>query len=458
MTSQYRLKLVAVFGVLICTSPAIAAAGAFQSLSFNDAVAKASKEKKFIFIDFYTTWCAPCKMMDRDTFPAANVQKWLSEKSIALKIDAEREFALADKYRVDSYPTLLFLNPDGTEFDRIAGYVTPDDFMKFARGVEKGETSVDRMRKEMGSQINNPLMRMQLASALAGRGDYAEALTEYLWCFDNGIKNDRDFADIRNSYLIMELMNLAQFHAPTIKALADRAGAAESRLRSGHGTNADVDDLVLLNRLIDAPSRTMGTYDALVKSGADASIVKAFEPHLFDMRIASKRYGNIVAAEDIEKDIAKRLKDLSGKSSALTAIFSSDDSQRMAVRKAEAFERLMGYYQAYVGLSDHARASELADKILKVDNNPNTLNGLAWSAYLSGKATQVNVDQAEEALKPSNGASIDVLDTLVRVLDQMGRTDEAIARCKMALTNTEIEMEKRILRACLNDFGASDAS
>lgn len=452
------LALTMLVAVLAIAAQAQAGGSAFQSLSFNDAVAKATKEKKFIFIDFFTTWCAPCKMMDQGTFPDPKVQKWLTEKAIAVKYDAEREIALADRFRIESYPTLLFLKSDGSEFDRIGGYVTPEDFMEFAHGVEKGETSVDRMRKEMGSNANDPLVRMQFASALSGRGDYAEALKEFLWCFDNGVKNDREFAGIRNSYLLMELMNLSRAYEPTLKALADRAGAAESRLRTAKGTESDVDDLVLLNQLLDEPARTMGAYDVLVKQDPNADIVKAFEPHLFNMRIASGRYADIVASKETDKDIALRLKHLSGKSSALTAIFNSDDSQQMAMRKAEAFERLMGYYQAFVGVSDSARASDLAAKVLEIDRNPDILNGLAWSAYLSGKATQVHVDQAEEALKPSNGASIDVLDTLVRVLDQMGRTDEAIKRCNEAIANTENEREKHILRACLKDFGVSDVS
>ncbi len=447
--------VMALLGVLTVAAQTHAGGNAFQSLSFNDAVAKAVKEKKFIFIDFYTTWCAPCKMMDQSTFPDAKVQKWLSEKAVALKVDAERKIALADKYRIDSYPTLLFLNSDGSEFDRISGYVTPDEFMTFARGVERGETSIERMRKEMGSRADDPMVRMQFASALAGRGEFAEALKEFLWCFDHGVENSADFTGIRNSYLLMELMNLSRVHPPAIKALADRAGAAESRLRTGDGTQEDVDDLVILNQLVDKPTRSMAVYDALVKKDPDAKILQAFDPHLFNMRIASRRYDDIIGSKDVERDIDQRLKELAGKSSALTAIFTSDDAQRAAVRRAEAFERLMGYYQAFVGAEESVRASQLAERILNVDDNPNTLNGLAWSAYLSGKATQVHVDQAEKALKPSNGASIDVLDTLVRVLDQMGRTDEAIRWCKTALGKTDDEMEKRILQACLKDFGAS---
>ena len=34
----------------------------FKSLTMKEAQAVAEKEKKMIFIDFYTTWCGPCKM------------------------------------------------------------------------------------------------------------------------------------------------------------------------------------------------------------------------------------------------------------------------------------------------------------------------------------------------------------------------------------------------------------
>ncbi|NOX57907.1 MAG: thioredoxin family protein, partial [Planctomycetes bacterium] len=141
-------KFLPVF-VLLFVAVEAKADGAFQSLSFADAVAKAKKENKFVFVDFFTTWCGPCKMMDRQTFPDAKVSTWLKKKAIAVKYDAEREVALAERFNVQFYPTLIFLKPDGTEFDRISGFVPPDEFMKVARGLEKGESSLDRMRKEV---------------------------------------------------------------------------------------------------------------------------------------------------------------------------------------------------------------------------------------------------------------------------------------------------------------------
>ena len=71
---------------------------------------------KVILIDFVTTWCAPCKKMDKTTWKDKKVRAWLGEKTVALKIDAEKEKKLAKDYRVEMYPTIVLLKADGFGF------------------------------------------------------------------------------------------------------------------------------------------------------------------------------------------------------------------------------------------------------------------------------------------------------------------------------------------------------
>ena len=40
----------------------------FKELTMREALALAKKEKKMVFVDFYTTWCGPCKMMTSEVF------------------------------------------------------------------------------------------------------------------------------------------------------------------------------------------------------------------------------------------------------------------------------------------------------------------------------------------------------------------------------------------------------
>ncbi|MFS4455689.1 thioredoxin family protein [Maribacter sp. 2304DJ31-5] len=91
--------------------------------SFGEALTKAEQENKLVFVDFYTVWCGPCKMMDKDIFPLPEVGAYFNEKFVAIKIDAEKGegIALAEEYKVPGYPTMVYLNPDRTEKGRLVG-------------------------------------------------------------------------------------------------------------------------------------------------------------------------------------------------------------------------------------------------------------------------------------------------------------------------------------------------
>src|SRR4030042_1326805 len=49
----------------------------FYKLTFEEAQIKANAETKVVLIDFYTTWCVPCKHLDKVTWPHKDVLKWL---------------------------------------------------------------------------------------------------------------------------------------------------------------------------------------------------------------------------------------------------------------------------------------------------------------------------------------------------------------------------------------------
>ncbi len=101
----------------------------FQNLSFEAACKKAKAENKAVFLDFYTVWCGPCKQLDKTTFKDKKVQAWLAEKTIAIKVDAEKHKDIAKRYHVSAYPTLLFVKADGTEIGRNTGYASAERFL-----------------------------------------------------------------------------------------------------------------------------------------------------------------------------------------------------------------------------------------------------------------------------------------------------------------------------------------
>jgi thiol-disulfide isomerase/thioredoxin len=100
-------------------------------------------------IDFYTDWCGFCKQLDRTTWQDAKVLNWLSEKTVPIKINAEMEREISKKYRIESYPTILFLKPDGNEIDRLGGYKNALDFMQEANAAISGKDSAARAKEAL---------------------------------------------------------------------------------------------------------------------------------------------------------------------------------------------------------------------------------------------------------------------------------------------------------------------
>ncbi len=81
----------------------------------SEAIDRAASEDKLVFIDFYTTWCLPCKLMDEDVFTDPAFGRYMNERFVSLKVDAERGNGvnLAALYEVQAYPTLLFVDTRG---------------------------------------------------------------------------------------------------------------------------------------------------------------------------------------------------------------------------------------------------------------------------------------------------------------------------------------------------------
>ena len=86
-------------------------------MTMNEALEAQKKDPKPIFMDVYTNWCGPCKMME----PLVKQLAEDMEGEIAVaKIDIESSQQTTAEYHVTSIPTMIVFK-DGSEVDRIVG-------------------------------------------------------------------------------------------------------------------------------------------------------------------------------------------------------------------------------------------------------------------------------------------------------------------------------------------------
>jgi thiol-disulfide isomerase/thioredoxin len=89
---------------------------------FSEAEALARTEGKPLFVDFETTWCGPCKIMDEWVYTADQVVD-ASQGVVAVKVDGDDFPDLKNRFEVVGFPTMILLGPDGAELRRTSGYV-----------------------------------------------------------------------------------------------------------------------------------------------------------------------------------------------------------------------------------------------------------------------------------------------------------------------------------------------
>jgi thioredoxin-related protein len=110
------------------------------AINWHNDMAKAQVEArqsgKPVMADFYTDWCGWCKKLDRDTYSDKDVSA-LADQFISVKIDGDRNRPLASKFGVRGYPTIIFLNFEGSIDDVVSGYLPPREFLKVMTAVLK---------------------------------------------------------------------------------------------------------------------------------------------------------------------------------------------------------------------------------------------------------------------------------------------------------------------------------
>ena len=114
---------------------------------FDNGFLDAQKGRKKLMLDVYTDWCGWCKKLDRDVYGDEQVSRYLNEKYVVVKLNAEdtsivsykdkkySKIALARSFGVSGYPTIIFFDSNGDAINSLGGYVAADKFLQIVKYI-----------------------------------------------------------------------------------------------------------------------------------------------------------------------------------------------------------------------------------------------------------------------------------------------------------------------------------
>jgi thioredoxin-related protein len=377
---------------------------------WNAVLERAKSSGKNIFVDVYTTWCGPCKMMDRNVYLDKDLGIYMDSNFVSIKIQMDvtskdNDFIkswrndadnIVKSAKVNAYPTLLFYSPQGDLIYKIVGYRNTKALLssvKFAISPEQRNYREDMLFYQDGRRDYSKLPRL--------------------------IKATREFAEDR---ILAHQMALEYK-----KGYLDKLPSDELFLRENLEFIRDNGGFILVNtddRIFKAAYNDPLHLDTILGKGTSEKYLEM----IFGRVIREDLYKDekpITTSPDWMK-IKKQLKTKYPKASA----------NELILKEQILFYRNIGNWDLYTRLK-----SESLTKYPPKKESMNVFfayNSAAWDAFLNCD----DKDALERALQWSK-KSIDIagkdeivvqyIDTKANLLYKIGRVKEAIATEKNAI-------------------------
>ena len=209
-------------------------------------------------------------------------------------------------------------------------------------------------------EITEGLVQQRFAKGqeFARDGYGAQALKEYLWCFDEGMVAVPRYNGVRTSFLLDSIKRLANDYEPAQQAMLTHCAEAEKRLLAGDAT-AGLEFAAWCDALNDE-RRMMKTFDQLPP---DDPRRRGFGMKAFRAFLSKRRYVDALSALPFDTMIRMAEAKLSMMASSPHA---SDESRDAAINE------VLDYIEALAGAKQTAEADEMIAKLKAFDPSGTT--------------------------------------------------------------------------------------
>nr|WP_299422012.1 thioredoxin domain-containing protein [uncultured Emticicia sp.] len=404
----------------------------FKEGSWSEILNEAKKQNKLVFVDIYTTWCGPCKMMSTKIFTVNIVGEKYNESFVNYKIDAEKGegIELAKMYAITAYPTYLFVNGNGELVYRTMGAMPAEKLLIEAEKAllaGKTHTSLDVLEKEfkIGKRDPDFLYKYMKRKSLMG-GENVVLLDEYLKAIPaSQFKTEK--------VLILIAENIGTIESKAFLILRDALdrylnmtvsqqknvlnGLSKAKLNTFKKA-VDTRDKALLERLIDAVRAT-----SYSEAGFEAE-EKQFRIEYAKITRDCDNFKNI-AIKETTKLMAKTLEDLVVETQLKIMNFKEDAKEKNLDESTPQFKMILDDLTNNAQKLTSFQLNEFAwGYVQLIKNEQDLAEAIKWS------------ERAIELLEsPTN------LDTYAILLSKLGRKKEAIKAEKKAIKLAKKEGE-----------------
>lgn len=419
----------------------------FKEGSWSEILNEAKKQNKLIFIDIYTTWCGPCKMMSAKVFTVNIIGEKFNESFVNFKIDAEKGegIELAKKYAIAAYPTYLFVNGNGDLVYRAMGAMPAEKFIVEAdKALLAGKTfkSSDELEKEFKAGKRDPEFLYEYMKRISlNGGENVALLDEYLKAIPaSQYKTEKVLAliaenigTIESKAFIILRDALDRYLNMTVSQQKYVLNGLSKAKRNTFKKAVDSRDKALLERLIDSVRAT--SYSEV---GFEAE-EKQFRLEYAKITRDGENFKKI-AAKETAKLMARTLEDLVAENQLKIMNFKQGAREKNLDESTPQFKMILD----------------------NLTNNAQKLTSFQLNEYAWGYVQMIkNEKDLEEAIKWSERAielieSPTNLDTYAILLSKLGRKKEAIKAEKKAIKLAKKEGEDtKYLQQTLKDLKRS---
>ena len=254
-------------------------------MPFAEARARATDEGRWLVV--HATIRDANERMDQLTWRDEEVVRWFDEKGLAIQIDVEADAELAKALELREAPRLIAFQA-GEEKERVLGFRDAKRLLEWLRGLERGETALDRARQAVTDPAHDMRGRFRLARALRRAGRMDEATEELVWLWHNMVRVRPSMRGVRVSFMAGEMEDLAATHAPARERFARIRDELEPA-PDGEGRF----DWIVLNSLLRENERTLSWFDAVKDDAGSAPTLEHCAHRLVDILKEGRRWADI---------------------------------------------------------------------------------------------------------------------------------------------------------------------